>query len=303
MSYELALDELFSRHVKTRLCLPSFFTMTHSSMVCALFMHWGVHRQTAHEAMCTLKQLNPGIRVIYASTANGDDCADVNDKLVHVNKWWTRVNYINQMRHTHPECHTTISLDATASICTSDLESKLWQFKGIIGTNDEHTPMFSPTYAHGKRLPHCFAVVFKQQGSASLMSEWAEQSKYTDDQTALRIALQKTNTARTRLDESFTMAFKSVSKRRFGLQPRFTWLITGAVTLVHSHAGHRKRPMANIDICSIVNKIRAPRMIVSDKEGAYVVLNSTNQCESFMLPYNAQRMCTSPGLLYQSAWG
>ena len=326
---------------------------------CAVFFVYGGVLRYEEEVLRTiglLKKLDPDVRSILVSDTldrkelapgEPDPYADVDS--FHViptppqKSWLPRLKFVSQtMEKKFRDCDVTIALDSHVTVCSSNLRERMESFladsSNVLGANVEHAPQ-KPWYASPfryfledrggmynahchKYLPHNFAVIFRRsKATQAIMGAWWNKmnGNHGDDQRPLMKAIEAEKFPFTRLSESFAFALKSVDKGRFGMWPRFTYLVPAGepVTLVHSYDTRRIPNNKQQDFCQFINaNVSASRMIfqvsarervllrrketikftehllcVQERAGKfYEILTSYAQCEEKLRNYDS-RLC------------
>jgi hypothetical protein len=237
--------------------------------------------------------------------------------------WLPRLKFVSQtMDKKFKNCDVTIALDSHVTVCESNLGARLDAFhaneKNILGANVEQAPQ-KPWYASPfkyflqdrggtydshchKYLPHNFAVAFRggSQATRDIMQAWWRKMNgaHGDDQKPLMKAIESERFPFTRLSESFAFALKSVDKGRFGMWPRFSYLIPAGepVTLVHSYDPPRVPNRGEQTFCEYINKDRSEaRMVWQERMGKfYEVLTTYAECAERLRNYEP-RLCDEMG--------
>lgn len=298
-------------------------------VACALLTVYGSKQRyldEVEETIRILKELNPQVFTILATN---------NQKLNHAGSpadkvkvmgnftggFYARTKLITEIGSEEPSCDVFMSLDSHVRTCTSDLYDNLHKFYSsgaLLGTNIEHAP-FSPwcsspfVFEQSKlckkrpihSMPHNFVIVWNARSKAvqALFGVWLQRSyrDKRDDQKPLYEALQQTNLPHTRLREGFAMALKRVHHRNFGFYPRFTYLVQGHVTMIHSHTASKIPKEYGGDICAFLNSKTAPRMIFEKSHGSpYRFIETMEQCFEELKMY--PQICNDTGLSYGAQW-
>ena len=298
-------------------------------MACALFTVYGSKQRYLDEVedtIRTLKGLNPQIFTILATNnerlnhpGSPADKVKVMDNFT--GGFYARTKLITEVGLLEPSCDVFISMDSHVRTCTSDLYDGLIKFYSsgaLLGTNIEHAPFppwcSSPLIFEQSKLcrnrpihsmPHNFVIVWNARSKAveALFRVWLEYSyrDKRDDQKPLYEALQKTNLPHTRLREGFAMALKRIHHRNFGFYPRFTYLVQGRVTMIHSHTISKIPKEYNSDICSFLNSKTTTRMVFEENQkSSYRFIETIDQCFDELKMY--PQICNDTGLSYGAQW-
>lgn len=249
--------------------------------VCAVFFVYGGVDRYEREVLGSiqrLKRLNPTVRTVLVTDSPDLGTHHAVDGVFRIptprrRGWVPRTRFLSHdLFREFPACGVSIALDSHVAVCADNLAERLHTFAAtptaFIGANVEHSDTASPfRYVHGARvLPHNFALVVKRSPitERTLLAWWNELGgSHGDDQRPLMRAIERSEITLTRLPESFAMGLKSVNKTRFGLFPRFTYLLDGdqRATLVHSH--HRKAvPAEYPGFCAFLNANASSRRMV-----------------------------------------
>ena len=296
---------------------------------CVLFSVYGTNTRYINEvesSIGTLKRLNRDVKVILAT--NNAQFSTRNSSVDRIeliesatSGFLSRTIVISEMHYRVPECHFVASLDSHVRVCSNDLKKKLYNLyraEVLIGTNIEHAP-FKPwcsspfQYEQKKKcgggditsMPHNFVIVWNPHSAQfkELARVWINfhMNDPRDDQKPLRKALQATGTQHTRLREDFALALKRLHHRKIGFYPRFTYLLEGNVTMMHSHTLSSIPTHFNSDVCNFLNSDSRPRMIVeSGKNEKYKFIHSLSECEQHFHTY--PYLCHDSGLMHASSW-
>ena len=243
--------------------------------VCVAWFLWGdegLWKARARFAMNTsiahLKALNPHVHAMaFTDDPRKDGGWSAADEVVQIDKrhvvpaharqWITRLYYLSRI-----DCHAVLALDATVETCDGGVIDKALDVADVkdvlFASNVDHDVFGNTPLRQGRLIvPHAFALLFSSQRSGPLFREWlyemlAQKGLVGDDQAPLAtVAAQLKEGRHHRLNENFTGAFKSMSRKRFGFFPRFTYRIDGAVTLWHSHDS-AAQPV-NRSFCDVMN--------------------------------------------------
>jgi len=288
-------------------------------VACAIFFAYGSRARKGgryeleiNRTLTRLKRLNPGVHIILATDNPSLQQQGLANQIIaveftKVTQWKTRLKIMSNMSHHAPQCDVTAALDSHVTLCSSNLYSRMREFymrrDTVIGANVEHAPQpawysspFAYTNAKYQHLPHNFALMWKNgQTADDVLEEWYfnmvsmmpvddARVRAPDDQVPLRDVLGRQGVHLTRLQESFTFAFKSVHKHKFGFNPRFSYLVEGPITMIHSYnASAVPDSVARGDICSFINSDMRPRIVWQESRDAkYELLFSFEECQAKM---------------------
>ena len=321
----LAILALFSQGTNGESTLQ---IQTVAPVTCALLIVYGSRKRYIDEVEETtrnLKSLNPQVLTILVTNnpvLNHEDSPADKVKVMgnFTGGFFARTKLITEIGRLEPSCDVFISMDSHVRICTSNLQDSLHKFYSsgaLLGTNIEHAPfapwcssplVFEQAKLCKKRpiraMPHNFVIVWNARSKAveALFEKWLQSSHRDkrDDQKPLYAAMRQTNFPHTRLREGFAMALKRAHHRNLGFYPRFTYLVEGNVTMIHSYKQSRI-PKGFNDICSFLNSKTSPRMVFEKNERSkYSFIDTIEQCfeELDMYP----QICNDTGLSYGANW-